>query len=122
MTYVNVEVSVRDTASVDGLDDHRLARRGAGRPRELEALASRRRRGVAVACEAVRERAIDDDRLVSVAREGEVAGGGKARVLRVGRRGAVAFVAGLHRALRTRREVGGVPACRLTAAGRREQG
>ena len=72
--------------------------------------------------EAVRERAIDDDRLVSVAREGEVAGGGEARVLRVGRRGAVAFVAGLHRALRARREVGCVPARGLTATVRHERG
>ena len=116
-THVDIEVNVRDTPRVDGLDDHGLARRSPRRPCELVALAARRRRGVTVTCEAVREGAVDDDRLVLVAGEGEVARGGEARVLRTGVRGTVVLVAGLHGTLRAWGEVGGVATRWLTAMG-----
>ena len=70
-----------------------------------------------MAREAVRERVVDDNRLVLVARERKRARAREARVLRAGVRDTVVLVAGLHGALRAGGEVGGVATRWLTARG-----
>ena len=121
-TPIGLDPSKYSTSGVDRLYDHALALARAARPRELEALAAVVRRGVPVAREAVRERVVDDHRLVLVARERERARRREARVLRARGRRLVVLAAGLHGAFRAWGEVRGVPAGGLAAGcGRRRE-
>jgi len=57
---VDIEINIRNTTSIDGLDDHTLARSGARSPCELVALAARVDSSISVSRETVRKCVVDD--------------------------------------------------------------